>query len=262
MYGNEVPTISNVSHRSKTSCDGRVPRSPSGRPDDRPRGVGAVVRHRLLAEQRLHDGRRQRLRDRLELLGRAGGAAAREDGDLLADVQDLRRLAQVGVGREPGAPGLDLRGVVRDVPLRAALVTGHLLDIHRQGDVTHPAVRQRGATRQVDHVLDARRVHDPRVVLAHVDEESIQLDVLLGVGIDEIRDRQPGDGEDGLPVQLGVVEPLEEVDAPRPRRGETDAQAAGELGVAARHETRPPPRGERERTGSRRAASAGPPSRR
>src|SRR5947207_1904807 len=46
------------------------------------------------------------------------------------------------------------------------------------------------------------------------------------------------DGEHGLVVELGVVEPIEEVDGTRTRRRHTDTQVARELGVRARHERR------------------------
>ena len=45
-----------------------------------------------------------------------------------------------------------------------------------------------------------------------------------------------GDREHGLPVQLRVVEAVEQMEAAGPGRREADAEPAGELRIAARHE--------------------------
>jgi hypothetical protein len=44
------------------------------------------------------------------------------------------------------------------------------------------------------------------------------------------------DREHGLTVELGVVQPVQEMDRPRPRGREADAQLAGELRMPAGHE--------------------------
>src|SRR5579872_1742140 len=48
----------------------------------------------------------------------------------------------------------------------------------------------------------------------------------------------PGDGDDRLAVELGVVEPVHKMQAARARRRQTDPQSAGELGIPAGHECR------------------------
>ena len=79
MYGNDVPTISSVSHSSIASCDGRVPEQ-----TDAAGRVRAVVGHGRLAEQRLDDRRAERSAICSQLVAGAEGAAAGEDDDLLA----------------------------------------------------------------------------------------------------------------------------------------------------------------------------------
>ena len=162
--------------------------------------------------------------------------AAGQDRHLPALVQHAGRLPEIVVGGQPRAAGPCIRGVMRDIPLRPALVGGHLLDVDRNRDVAHPAIGQRGATGEVHHVLHVRGVHDARVVLAHVDVEPVQLDVLLLVGVDEVGIGQTGDGDHRLAVQLGVVETVQEVDAPGAGGGQTHPEPPGELGVGARHE--------------------------
>src|SRR6185369_10033171 len=44
------------------------------------------------------------------------------------------------------------------------------------------------------------------------------------------------DGDDGLMIELRVVEPVEHMDGTGPTRGETDADLAGELGVRGGHQ--------------------------
>jgi hypothetical protein len=53
-----------------------------------------------------------------------------------------------------------------------------------------------------------------RALYTHTSHEQlVELDVLLGVGVDEVVELQPGDGENWLAVELGVVQAVEQVDA-------------------------------------------------
>ena len=78
--------------------------------------------------------------------------------------------------------------------------------------------------------------HHPRVVDGDVLEDLVEVEVLLGEGVDQIVIMMSGDGEHRLAVHLGVIEAVEQVDAARAGGGETDAELARVLGVAARHE--------------------------
>ena len=92
---------------------------------------------------------------------------------------------------------------------------------------------ERGAAGELDHVLHVGRPHDARVVDAHVHEQLVELDVLLRVGVDEIVELQPSDGENRLAIELGVIEPVEQMDAARSGCCETDAEPTRPLGIGA-----------------------------
>ena len=117
MYGKEVPTISSVSHSSM-----RLLRRAGAEQADAAGGVGAVVRHGRLAEQRLDDRRAEHLGELLQLVGGAERAAAGQDGDLLAGVQDLGG-PRAGRPRRAGrrARAKHVGGVAGHVALRARL---------------------------------------------------------------------------------------------------------------------------------------------
>ena len=92
------------------------------------------------------------------------------------------------------------------------------------------------------HVVDVRRSHDALVVDGHVHEELVEVHVLLVVRADQVVEGVAGDREHRLAVALGVVQAVEQVDAARAGGRQADAEASGELGVAARRRRRPPPR--------------------
>jgi hypothetical protein len=102
----------------------------------------------------------------------------------------------------------------------------------------NPAVGERGAAGHVDHVLHMRGAHDALIELRHIGEHFVELHVLLRIGADEVVVLQAGDGEHGLAVELGVVKPVQEMQAAGPGSGEAHAELAGVFRVPAGHERR------------------------
>src|SRR5438445_8648226 len=49
---------------------------------------------------------------------------------------------------------------------------------------------------------------------------------------DQVMEGVPGDGEDRLAVELGIVQAVQQMNPPRSRRRETHAQATGVFGIA------------------------------
>ena len=90
MYGNDVPTISKVSHSSIASCEGRVPSRPIV-----PVVYGLSSGTAGFSKQRFRDRRAQDLRDTLELVAGRQRAAAGQNHDLLSFVQDIGGLGQI-----------------------------------------------------------------------------------------------------------------------------------------------------------------------
>src|SRR6185312_7353957 len=70
----------------------------------------------------------------------------------------------------------------------------------------------------------------------HVAVELQQLDLLLEVTTDRPHERLPHDRDDGLVVELGVVEPVQQVDRARSGGRHADTDLARELRVPAGHE--------------------------
>src|SRR3546814_3117444 len=67
------------------------------------------------------------------------------------------------------------------------------------------AIGERGADGELDDILDMGRPHDPRAVGAGIHEQLVELNILLGVGVEEVVELQPGDRQHRLAVELGVV---------------------------------------------------------
>ncbi len=214
----------------------RLLRRPRAEQADAAGRVRAVVGHRGLAEQGLHDRRGEAVGDRLELVPRVERAPPGQDGDPAPRVQQLGGPTQPTLVGQARAAAEGVRRVVLHVARRPRCARLHLLDIDREREVGDPAIGERGPAGQVGDVLDVRRSHDALVELGHVHEEAVEGHVLLGVGADEIVIGHAGDGEHRLTVERGVVEPVQEVDAPGAGRGQAHPEAAGELRVAARHE--------------------------
>src|SRR5688500_16041284 len=104
----------------------------------------------------------------------------------------------------------------------------HLLNVHREINVCYAAVTERGTAGKIRRWLDMAWPHDPHTVGSDIREDSIQINVLLGMGADEIVIMMAGDGENRLPIQFGVVQPIEQVQTTGARRGEADAQPTRE----------------------------------
>ena len=105
------------------------------------------------------------------------------------------------------------------------------------GTITHVTVRSAlgDPHRPVDQVADARGLVG---LLAErrcdVAVELQQLHLLLEVAADRADERLSDDRDDRLVVELGVVEPVEQVDRARAGGGHADPDLAGELGVRRR----------------------------
>jgi hypothetical protein len=201
---------------------------------DRARDVGEVVRqHRAAVEGLGHAGAEQ-LGDLAELRARVLGALPDEHGDLLAGVEDLGGVLQVGrLGHEDGARPRRLGGEHRAVRARRVGVL-ELLDVVGDDDAGRRVRGLGDAHRAVDQVRrlagDHAGGHELR---GDVLVEDLQVDLLLEVGAQ----RQPrllaDDGHDRLVVELGVVEAVEQVDRARAGRRHAHADLAGELRVRA-----------------------------
>ena len=181
-------------------------------------------------------GAPSRLGQLQDLVARAQAAAAGEDRDLLAGVDDVGgALQHLRLRRQRRRAGDSVGAVARRCCVSSASrpTLVHSWMSFGNVDVRDAARGQRGLDGLVDDVDDVGRPHDPLVVGGDVHEQLVEVDVLLVVRADQVVEGVAGDRQHRLAVALGVVEAVEQVDAARPGRGQADAQPAGVLGVAA-----------------------------
>jgi hypothetical protein len=197
------------------------------------------VGHRGLAEQCLGDPGAELLGGFDDFRRRVHRAGAGQDRDLFAGVQHLRRALQVVAG------GHDVRPAVTGAAEYAAVLARRdfdrlqFLDVVGNDDAGHAAQGLRDAHRAVYRMAHLfRHGHHVHVLVRHVLEQRDQVHFLLVVAADRHARRLADDGHYRLVVQLGVVEPVQQMDRPRARGRETYPDFAGELRVRAGHEGR------------------------
>ena len=129
---------------------------------DAARRVGAVVRHRRLAQQRFDDRRGEHVGQLLQLVARVERATAGENDDLLALRSGSSAAGADRLRRGSRAPrATDIGRVMPECcASNAAALTSMLLEVDREGDVRHARDRQRGPAGEIRDVLDVRRTHD------------------------------------------------------------------------------------------------------
>ena len=101
-----------------------------------------------------------------------------------------------------------------------------------------PLLRDGAPDRDVDEGRDGRGRHEHLVVDAQVHQDPVQVDLLLVSSPELRRGLHAGDGQHRHVVQLGVVQPVDEVQSARPRRGHAHAELPRRLGIAGGHEGR------------------------
>ncbi len=201
----------------------------------------AVVRQALveerLAQQRRRDPRAEPLGDGLHLLGGTGRPLPDQQRDPLAGVEELDGPVQRGVvGDDPRTR--PRRGRRHDaVGVRRVLREVRLLHVVRHDHARGARGGERGADGVVEHERQLLGgVHGLDVLAAHVLEQRREVDLLEVAAAERGGHDLPDDRDDGLAVELGVVEPGQEVDRPGALGREADADPAAVLRVPGRHE--------------------------
>jgi hypothetical protein len=87
-----------------------------------------------------------------------------------------------------------------------------VLQVDWERDVADAVVGQCRSTGEVGDTLDVLGAHHPDVVLGDVGEDFVELDVLLRMGTDQIVIRKSREREHWLTIELGVVEPVEQME--------------------------------------------------
>ncbi len=119
------------------------------------------------------------------------------------------------------------------------LLDRHLLEVGRNDEAGDGALGQRDAHRAIDemrHLLHRHR--DLHELGRDVLEQRQQVDLLLVMAPERHPLLLADDGQHRRMVELGVIEPVEQVDRARPRGRHAHPYLTGELGVRARREGR------------------------
>ena len=199
--------------------------------------IRAIVRHGTFAQERFDDRRTEPLGHCNQLRRSADCPLAGQYRCLLSTVEYLDRARELLFARHAARIGHEIGHVIGDIAFGADVFGDRLrLHVHRHRDVRDAAIGKRGAACQLHHVLDVVRSHHARVIYAHVHEQPIEIHILLGERVDQIVKLQTRDCEDRLPVELGVIEAVEQMNAARTGGGEANAELAGPFGITARVE--------------------------
>ena len=175
---------------------------------------GMFIRHDTLAEQRLDDGRAEQFGELDDFIARAQRSLACEDCDALAAVEDLECARDAFLIRHALTIGFRERHMVRDVARgRFGFFDALLLYVHGNGDMRHCALRDGDAAGERHGVVDVRCTHDARRIGGDIGEQLAEIDVLLREGTDEVVIGHSRDGDHRCLVELGVVEPVQQVNA-------------------------------------------------
>src|SRR5581483_2759669 len=199
--------------------------------------VRTVVGDGRFSEERLDDGSAQQLGNTLELRASLQGAAARQDGNLLAFVQDLGGLLNFLRARLAHAQSkyvVHVAGFVSRRPL--VFIELLVLYIDRSGDVRNASAGQSASDGQFRYVSGMCRAHDALVVDGDVFKQLVERHILLRVRSNQVVKLQAGDRQDRLAVHLGVIQAIQQMDSAGAGGGDTNAEFAGEFRVAASHE--------------------------
>ena len=150
-----------------------------------------------------------------------------------------RISAPASTAAAAGAWGLTAKSCVAPTLFarrRLVGVQGLLLHIDGNGEMRHAFARKRCAAGQRHRRLDLGSAEDGSGMLRRVSEQSDMIDILLGAGLYQVMIGQAGDRQHRRPVELGVIKPVQQMDAARTRGREATPDFAGPFGVGAGHE--------------------------
>jgi len=119
--------------------------------------------------------------------------------------------------------------VIGNVAWATAVPLGFHLDVlkvNRNAQMRYAAISESRAASQHGNILQVLGAHAARVINTHIHEKLVELHILLAPRFRQIVELHAGYGQHWLPVQFGVVEAVQQVDAAGARSGQTAAQPA------------------------------------
>src|SRR5262249_22258827 len=105
--------------------------------------------------------------------------------------------------------------MLRDILVGArGLVLGPVLNVFRNGKVGDRAPGEGRLDCLIDRIGGVTWPHDALVVDSNIDEQLIEINILLMMRPNKIVEGMARKGEDRLAVEFGIIQPIEQVDAP------------------------------------------------
>src|SRR5688572_5843269 len=114
-------------------------------------------------------------------------ATSSQNCNLLALVEKIGGALQVCLGGQSRAARKIVGGMVEDIVLGGLILfQRHRLDVNWKVDMGDAAITQRRATGEVSHIAYMSRPHDTRAIERHIGKDAVEIDVLLGKGVNQI----------------------------------------------------------------------------
>src|SRR5947209_6411744 len=127
---------------------------------------------------------------------------------------------------------VEIGAVFRDIRARAKLFRRWpFLDVFGNRDVRDGATRQSSFDRLVENVDHMSGTHDTLAKRGNIHEQFVEIDILLIMSADQIVEGMTRDSEHRLPVALGVVQSVEQMNASGSRGRKTDSEPTSVFGV-------------------------------
>ncbi len=224
-------------HQQRVALLHHLPAWAGAEQADRAGDVGQVVRHGGLAEQRLGHTGAHPLSDLDYLLGRAERAGADQHRHPLAGVEHLGGTGEIGRRRHHDGRLIADARMHRAVCARRDRYRLELLDVIGDDDAGDGAPRLGDAHRTVHGMTQLRRRRDHRhVLVGHVLEQRDQVHLLLIMPAERRSRLLAHDRHDRRVIELGVVQPVQQVDGPGAGGRQAQPHLTRELGMGAGHE--------------------------
>ncbi len=188
--------------------------------------------HMLLAAQRMHDRRAQRVGQRHHRIVRPGTAAAAEQRHRLALLQDLRELLHIlGRRQQPRCTQHGPRG-------REVFIDLHQRDVAGNHHHRHALLQDRSTHRTVEHLRQLRRIGHQLDEVTAFAEQLLRMRLLEIAQADLGRRDMRGNGKHRLPAAVAIEQPIDQMQIARPATAGAHRQLAGHRGFGPGGECR------------------------
>src|SRR4051812_35114815 len=117
-----------------------------------------------------------------------------------------------------------------------ALFDRHRLKVDGKIQMRNATPAQGGATREMCDIRNVLRSHHTCRIERHVHKNTIEVDILLRVRIDQVVEMVSGYRQDRLAIEFGIVKAVQKMYSAGTGSRETNPKLAGVFGVPARHE--------------------------